>query len=185
MTYLVYKHTSPSGKAYIGQTDNYNRRNIEHQAESSGCVAFKAAIDKYGWDSFIHEILISDLSLEHANLLEEQLISMHNTQVPNGYNLKPGGDNHHHNDVTKDKIRQKAIGRKMSDTTKHKKSVAMKGKQLTDHHIAQIKAALNRPDTKHKRSEAHTGMKWWTDGTNIKRARECPGPLFTPGRSIA
>jgi predicted GIY-YIG superfamily endonuclease len=45
--YLIYKHTSPSSKSYIGQTKQYKRRCYEHQYYN-GCIAFKNAIKKYG-----------------------------------------------------------------------------------------------------------------------------------------
>lgn len=36
--YLIYKHTSPSGKSYIGLTNNYQRRCREHKS-SNICIA--------------------------------------------------------------------------------------------------------------------------------------------------
>ena len=55
--YVVYKHVSPSGKLYIGITSqkpelrwNYGRNYKENPY-------FYNAIQKYGWDSFQHEIL--------------------------------------------------------------------------------------------------------------------------------
>jgi group I intron endonuclease len=92
LAYLVYKHTSPSGKAYIGLTRNYSARCTQHQHSKSGCVAFYNAIKKHGWDNFKHEILITDLSLDDANTWENLLIDEHKTMSPNGYNLKTGGD---------------------------------------------------------------------------------------------
>jgi group I intron endonuclease len=90
--YLIYCHTSPTGKKYIGQTNNYNRRCSEHKT-SKGCPAFHNAIIKYGWDNFNHEILDDGLSLEEANILEEFYISKYNSLAPNGYNLQTGGNN--------------------------------------------------------------------------------------------
>ena len=55
--YCIYMHISPSSKGYIGQTKRYDRRCYEHQYISNGCIAFKNAIDKHGWDNFTHEIL--------------------------------------------------------------------------------------------------------------------------------
>ena len=90
--FLVYKHTAPNGKSYIGQTNNLNRRNAIHKS-TTGCRAFSSAIKKYGWDAFTHEILAEGLTLEEANRLEQELIESHNTLSPNGYNLKTGGKN--------------------------------------------------------------------------------------------
>ena len=102
--YLIYKHTSPSGKAYIGQTNNLKRRNKLHKY-STGCTVFSSAIKKYGFDNFKHEILASNLTIEEANKLECEFISEHNTIYPNGYNLMSGGMNSTHSEKTKQTIR--------------------------------------------------------------------------------
>jgi hypothetical protein len=104
LAYLVYKHTSPSGKAYIGQTKNYSKRCLQHRQPQSKCLAFAEAIKKYGWDNFHHEILIDGLSLDDANTWEELLIAEHNTISPNGYNLATGGGNSKPSLETIDKI---------------------------------------------------------------------------------
>lgn len=93
-TYLIYKHTSPSGKSYIGQTGAFKRRTQEHLSSKSCCRAFLKAIQKYGWESFTHEILAQELTLDEANRLEKKYIVEHNTLVPNGYNLTSGGSNY-------------------------------------------------------------------------------------------
>ena len=91
--YLIYCHTSPTGKKYIGQTNNYNRRCSEHKLASKSCPAFHSAIIKYGWINFTHEILADGLTIDEANILEEYYISKYNTLAPNGYNLQTGGFN--------------------------------------------------------------------------------------------
>ncbi|RWZ87180.1 MAG: GIY-YIG nuclease family protein [Hydrotalea sp. AMD] len=101
--YLIYKHTSPSGKSYIGLTNNYQRRCNEHKS-STGCMAFNNAIQKYGWDNFHHEILIENLTLDEANMLESKLIQSHNTLYPNGYNLREGGSHHSFSTETSQKM---------------------------------------------------------------------------------
>jgi group I intron endonuclease len=91
-SFLIYKHTAPNGKAYIGQTNNLHRRNAIHRS-TNGCRAFASAIKKYGWEAFSHEVLADGLTLDEANALEVELIARHNTMSPNGYNLKTGGKN--------------------------------------------------------------------------------------------
>lgn len=148
--YLIYKHTSPSGKSYIGQTNNYDRRNRAHQNLKSGCRFFRNAIQKYGWDNFTHEIIADNLSHDEANKLEEQYIEEYNTLVPNGYNLTTGGNSRLLSDETKqllseiakqnmteekkNSIRQVRTGVPRSDKTKEKLKTANKGKVLSEEH---------------------------------------------------
>ena len=77
MAYTVYKHTSPSGKVYIGITSknvkerwNYGQgyRNNEH---------FWRAIQKYGWKSIEHTILYENLTKSQACEKEKELIAFY------------------------------------------------------------------------------------------------------------
>lgn len=101
---------SPSGKSYIGQTCNPEKRQRVHKSGRSGCKAFTSAILKYGWDNFVYEVIEADLSLENANILEEFYIDKFNTLHPNGYNLTFGGSNKKHTEETKTKISAKRKG---------------------------------------------------------------------------
>ena len=61
--YIVYKHTSPSGKVYIGITG----RTVKERWGKNGngykyCPYFYRAIKKYGWDNIKHEILYEGLT---------------------------------------------------------------------------------------------------------------------------
>ena len=100
-SYLIYKHTSPSGKSYIGQTKDYNGRCVSHKNLKTNSTRFKTAIEKYGWNNFLHEIIRSNLSLEEANYWEEFYINYYKTLHPKGYNLKKGGDNKEPSEITK------------------------------------------------------------------------------------
>lgn len=54
---------------------------------------FEAAINKYGWSNFKHEVLYEDLSQEEAMQLEIQLIAEYDsTNHKYGYNITKGGD---------------------------------------------------------------------------------------------
>lgn len=58
----VYKHTSSSGKCYIGIT-HYEDPNVRWQngLGYQKYPFFIPAILKYGWDNFTHEILYENL----------------------------------------------------------------------------------------------------------------------------
>lgn len=176
--FLIYKHTSPSGKSYIGQTNNFNRRTNGHASINSPCRALKNAILKYGWDNFSHEILVDNLTLEQANELETKFILEFNTLSPNGYNLTTGGNNKVASNETKKKISMSLTGRTISDATKIKISKIHKGKITSD-------------ETKRKISESHMGkilseetkqkMKKRTQSeeSNLARSQKLKGRIFT------
>ena len=109
MTGKIYKITSPSGKAYIGQTiQNLNERIRNHRKSKSNCTLLKRAAEKYGWENMHIEVLV-ELDFYDKELLdfwEQELISVFTTLAPKGYNCdgggKSGGKRH---DLTKQKIR--------------------------------------------------------------------------------
>ena len=93
-TYIVYKHTSPSGKVYVGITSRspearWGKDGVEYKANKH----FWNAIQKYGWDSFDHEIVCTDLNYVDACEKEKELIAKYNCMNPAfGYNQTSGGD---------------------------------------------------------------------------------------------
>ena len=90
---IVYKLTSPSGKAYVGISKySIERRILWHKSSGSCCHAIKAALRKYGFDSFKKEILHSNVPLDQLPSLEVEEINRHGTLQPNGYNLTKGGE---------------------------------------------------------------------------------------------
>lgn len=104
--YTIYKHTSPSGKQYIGQTscDPVQKRwmpNPETKYRTS--VKLRNAIRKYGWHTFLTEVLAETTSKDRANKLEVEFIRKFDS-VRLGYNLQSGGKNFRHSDETKQKI---------------------------------------------------------------------------------
>lgn len=94
-SYYVYKHTTPSGKVYIGITKQELRKRWKHGKGYEGCTAFYRAVVKYGWDNIRHEVLYSDLDRETACAIEQQLIAKYDSTNPlKGYNLTTGGDHY-------------------------------------------------------------------------------------------
>lgn len=133
-TYLIYKYTSPSGKAYIGQTKDIIKREKQHQ-KTKKCPAFKNAIDKYGFENFTREILEENLTLEEANIFEELYIEEYNTLSPNGYNLQTGGKNYIRSEETCKRISESGIGRTASNETKQLLSEIRTGEGHWAYHI--------------------------------------------------
>ena len=61
--WCIYKHTlKEDGRVYIGQTNSIQNR--WKPSAYKTCTYFYNAIQKYGWDNFEHEILLSNLTLE-------------------------------------------------------------------------------------------------------------------------
>ena len=92
--YSIYTHTSPSGKVYVGQSVNIKKRwgyNGEHYKtkKKDGTFVqrtFARAIIKYGWENFIHEIILENISKEEADYAEKYLIKwykLHNQSYNN------------------------------------------------------------------------------------------------------
>jgi len=152
--YIVYRHTSPSGKVYIGITCRKPELRWSNGNGYKDSPKFYNAIKKYGWDNFNHEILFYDLNEITAKLIEEDLIYYYKN-FNLSYNISNGGDGSkgvimseetrkkmsdakkgkisnrkgcHLSDETKEKIRNANLGKKLSEETKNKCSIAKKGK---------------------------------------------------------
>lgn len=90
--YVVYKHTSPSGKVYVGITGQSPKQRWGHGVNYSYNKRFRNAILKYGWDSFDHEILFDGLTYEDACAKEIEMIARYDsTNRDRGYNVDLGG----------------------------------------------------------------------------------------------
>ena len=88
----IYKITNKkNGKAYVGQSNNIERRFTQHcyKGEKSR-IPLDMAIQKYGKDNFAFEI-IEECPLEKLNERESYWIKYYNT-IENGYNCSEGGD---------------------------------------------------------------------------------------------
>lgn len=114
---LIYKHTSPSGKSYIGCTKlSINERFTQHCRFKKPKTHFQFAISKYGAESFVSEILHDNISTkEEMFKLEKEYIEKFNT-FNNGYNGTTGGAGG-----------DTRTGKKCSNKTKKKMSESKKG----------------------------------------------------------
>ena len=91
--YLIYKHTNLiNNKVYIGQTCQKAKIRWQYGGGYKHNAHFQAAIKKYGWNNFSHEILFEDLTKEQADTLEIKLINEYKSYNENyGYNIARGG----------------------------------------------------------------------------------------------
>lgn len=141
--FTVYKHTNKyNGKVYIGITS----REVEQRwgidgANYKSSPHFYAAIQKYGWDGFEHEILYSDLSKEEACLKEQELIQLYNSMDDKfGYNQTSGGEYYIMSEESKAKLSKSMIGNTnglghpCSEEKKKKISESQKGRIFSKEH---------------------------------------------------
>lgn len=171
--YCIYVHTNKfNGKKYIGQTCRSPKIRWKNGEGYKKSPYFYHAIKKYGWDCFEHEILYINLSCDDANKIENNLITLFNTNDPNfGYNIKDGGGGGGKlPQEIKNKISNSLKGRPgvnkgkkfgpMSKEQKQKISKANKGHHHTE-------------KTKRKMSESHIGKNNPFYGKHhTKKARE-------------
>lgn len=131
--YTIYKHTSPSGKVYIGQTCQKVWVRWLHNGKGyqDNPILWKA-IQKYGWENFTHEILLEGISKSEANYAETYLIKWYKLHHIS-YNVTDGGDGGHGlipwNKGIKTNIVPWNKGIPMSDEIKAKVSKSKKGQK--------------------------------------------------------
>lgn len=120
-------------KIYIGQSKDIESRWEHHKWELNNHRHpnnyLQKAWDKYGEDTFIFEIVeLCDESV--IDVKEQEYIKLFQSlSYLNGYNLDSGGNlNKHHSQETKDKIRDKHLGKIISEETRKKISQNRKGK---------------------------------------------------------
>lgn len=113
MAYSVYKHTSSSGKVYIGITMNKPEERWKNGNGYKTCILFRRAIEKYGWENIRHEIIFSGLTKDEAEKKEIELIISHKSNDPeHGYNIEKGGmGNGKHSAVTLKKMSENRKGK--------------------------------------------------------------------------
>ena len=142
--YKVYVHTnSINGKRYVGIT---SKAKPEHRWNSGRGYHenphFYAAIQKYGWDNFTHEILFDGLSEEEAKRKEIELIREWNTQDSRyGYNMTSGGDgtpNCHPSEETRRKLSEARKKENLSEETLRRRSEGLRGRKFTEEHKKKI-----------------------------------------------
>lgn len=170
-SYCVYKHTSPSGKVYIGKTKQ--KPEIRWRKHGQGYQTnryFWRAIQKYGWDNFEHKVLFEGLTKEESSIKEQELIKQYNSNNSMyGYNLSSGGDGgregvpqseeakrkvsaankgrlvgekNHLYGVRKYKEENPFYGKHHSEETKEKISNLLKGKKMSDDFKKKISKAM-------------------------------------------
>lgn len=109
-----------NNKKYVGQTTKpISFRWAKHVDSSKRCSKRTSpylvrAIQKYGKDAFVIELLDTAYDRDELNKKEEIWINKIGSLTPHGYNIRPGGGCSPFNDETKRKLSE-ATRRQMSD----------------------------------------------------------------------
>jgi group I intron endonuclease len=148
---FIYKTTNLiNGKIYIGK-----RSNIKYSEKYLGSgVILRWAIEKYGRENFIREIL--EDGIEDRKILNEREIywikfydSM-NLEI--GYNLTPGGEGFYPTEEILKRLSDALMGHEVSEETRKKISESNKGK------VSQFKGKKHTEESKEKNRQSHLGM---------------------------
>lgn len=117
--WCLYKHTSPSGKVYIGIAKNVKHRWRGNGTGYRGSTRIWYAIQKYGWNNFTHEILAENLTREEASELEKKTIAQYKSTDPRyGYNLTHGGYDGTLCEASRQKLSHSLMGHPVSEEVK-------------------------------------------------------------------
>lgn len=157
--YVVYKHISPSGKVYVGQTCelkkrwrskgyNYLQKNNKGKYNQP---TFAHALLKYGWDNFLHIVILENLTKSEADYAEKYLIrwyKIHNMS----YNISDGGEGNS-KPMTEEQKRQL--------TERMRKNNPRRGVHLTEEtkqkiRISQVGKVMSK-ESREKMRKAHLG----------------------------
>lgn len=100
----IYKITSPSGRIYIEQSRNINRRKREHKNKHQNTIIGRS-IQKYGWEVHVFEIICecNELELNKLELYYVKYFDTFNTE--HGMNLTEGGGCAKMSEKTKEKMK--------------------------------------------------------------------------------
>lgn len=168
-SYIVYKHTCPNGKVYIGITGKNPSVRWNNGNGYSQNTFFYRAIKKYGWQNIKHEILFDSLTKDEACKKEIELIAEYKSnQKEYGYNISSGGDSGNAGVIASEETRQKMsvahsgeknsfFGKKHTDEARHKNSLAHIGNAAWNKGKKGVQ--FHGEETRRKMSEAQKGEK--------------------------
>ncbi len=182
MGFIYLLKNTVTNMCYVGQTVDLARRFCQHRTCKKQLV--DKAIQEYGWDNFLHEVL-EVCPKDKLNEREIFWIAYYNCVFPNGYNKTRGGNglrNHQ--------------GHPISAETRAKISAAKLGKPFSEEHRTHLSESLIakgiKPpsregipcseETKAKISVANKGKPAWNKGIPCTEERKAKLSATLKGR---
>ena len=137
---VIYRYKSPSGKYYIGQTidEERRRRNFFNINKIYGGPKIEKARKKYGPENFEYTVLMKvtgddpEEVKQYLNTLEIGFIRMYDS-FKNGYNMCEGGSSnvgYHHSEEAKKRIGKAHKGKIISEETRQKQRISAKERYI-------------------------------------------------------
>lgn len=143
MGYIYKIKNKIDNKTYIGQTtQDLEDRWKAHLKKRNNCRYLKSALNKYGVENFEFKLVCITFD-NQLDDMEIKYIEQYKCLVPNGYNIRLGGNSGKHHEETKRKIGEalknrykngmvhSKLGKHPSEETRKKLSEARKGKKLS------------------------------------------------------
>lgn len=165
----IYKITSPSGKIYIGQTNNYSKRMAHYKGgHFKNQVRLYRSMKKYGFTTHVFEV-VKECSEDNLNFFEREFQEKFNVIGLNGLNCKLVGHNDRSgklSDETKRNISKGQIGKiapPVSKATRAKLSKVHKGR------VHGEKARINMSNSKKGKKNPMYGK----EPSNVRRVILC------------
>jgi len=153
-TGTIYMLTAPSGKRYVGQTWDFERRMKRYAVgDGVGQRAIHAAVKKYGWENFDAAVIACGIQTQDAlNQTEMAFIVMLGSVAPNGYNLRTGATGGRVSEKTRKRMSEGVLRAQKKpgywEKTLAGRSKTMYSPEYKRRLSVSIKAAVNRPEVR-------------------------------------
>jgi len=146
MGYIYKIKNKIDNKTYIGQTtQDLESRWRQHLKKRNSCRYLKYAFNKYGVENFEFKLVCITFD-NQLDDMEIKYIEQYKCLVPNGYNIRLGGNSGKHHDETKRKIGEALKNR-------YKNGMVHSMPQLGKPHNEIIKKKISDTLKGHKRSQ--------------------------------
>jgi group I intron endonuclease len=165
----IYKITSPSGRIYIGQSIDIEKRWAEYlRKDCKTQIKLSRSFKKYGVKGHIFEI-IEECEIGQLNIRERYWQDFYNC-MEKGLNCLLTQTDEKPQVISKEtrrKLRLKNLGKKLSDETKLKMSLSKLGRKNTEEHQLKLTEKLKKKIIDTVTNKIYLSMKEAAEDINI------------------